>query len=186
MNEENRSKNFGLSKGEFDELTRELKRNNEVLFEQIFFSHFNECMNYVKRKYRASHDDAYDATMDAMLDFRMRLIDDKIQYGNLRFLFTQMATQFHIRNMKKYQSVDISEDHMIESDIVDFEDLEKLKVAWKNLGQNCQELLKLNFYSNMKLSAIAEQVDRSAVSIRKQKERCMSKLIDLFKLSSQS
>lgn len=177
-------KNFGLTTIEFQEMVDELRDGKDRLFERIFFTHFGDCISYVQRKYSASHDDAYDATMDAALDFRLRLIDDKIQYGNMRYLFTKMATQFYLRNIKKFRMTEIEESDILEPDQIDEDDVIMLRSSWSLLGEECKTLLSMNFYSNMKLSVIAEIKGKTAASIRKQKERCLKKLIDIFSKQS--
>ncbi len=181
---EGADKNFGLTTIEFQQMVDELREGSDQLFERIFFSHFSDCIAFVERKYSASYDDAYDATMDAALDFRLRLIDDKIQYGNMRYLFTKMATQFYLRNMKKFRMTDLEESDLLEPEQIDESDIIILRNSWSLLGEECKSLLSMNFYSNMKLSAIAEIKGKSAAAIRKQKERCLQKLMDIFSKQS--
>ena len=95
------SKNFGLTEATFERMRQDLRANDTLFFEKVFVEQFKETMAYVKREYRAAHEDAYDATMDALMDFRKRFVQGKLRYGNLRFLFTRMATQTYIRNKKK-------------------------------------------------------------------------------------
>ena len=85
------TKNFGLSEEEFVQLKAQLVRGDEKLFQVIFFAHFESCMNYLKHQYKVPHEKAYDVTMDALLLFRRKILEGKVRYGNLRFLFTQMA-----------------------------------------------------------------------------------------------
>lgn len=172
------NKNFGLSEDEFDHMVAQMKQSNNVLFEKIFFSNFKECIGFVQRKYQANFDDAYDATMDAMLEFRLRIIDGKVTYGNINFLFTKMASQKYYRNQKKYKSRDIEETDIPEADmIMDADELKYLSLSWAELGEACQRLFKLHFYGNMKLSDIARDDERTPLSVRKQKIRCLNKLM---------
>lgn len=177
---EEADKNFGLTIIEFQQMVDELRFGNDRLFERIFFNHFEDCIAYVERKYRASYDDAYDASMDAILDFRLRLIDDKIQYGNMRYLLTKMATQFYLRNTKKFKLADLNETDLLEPEQIDEEDIISLRNSWSLLGIECQSILGMNFYNSMKLSAIAEIKGKTAAAIRKQKERCLQKLMEIF------
>lgn len=173
--------NFGLNLDEFERLVSDLKRNETTLFERVFLAHFEECSAYLKREYSAKADDAYDATMDTLLEFRKRLVEGKLSYGNLRYLFTKMATQHYVRTQKAYRSHEIKETDMIEEkQAVDSDDLQQLNQAWGELGASCQDLLKWVYYGKMKLSEIAEQEQKSAASIRKQKERCIKKLKTLL------
>ena len=177
-----RNKNFGLSLSEFNELVVRLKRGDTQLFKSIFVHHFSACCQYLQKQYSGNQDDAYDATMDTLLEFRRRLVADKIKYGNLRFLFTKMASQYYQRDIMGKKtgplgSIDLTDEN--EEDF-DQEDLDRLARAWKELDENCQSILKKNYYGGMKLSDIAAQENKSPAAVRKQKERCKNKLIQLF------
>lgn len=177
-----RNKNFGLSLKEFEDLVDRLKQGDTQLFKSIFVHHFSSCMEYLQKSYSGSRDDAYDATMHTMLEFRRRLVENKIHYGNLRFLFTKMASQYYQRHIagKQTGSLDRLEIADQPDDTYDQEDLDQLSQAWKLLDEKCQTLLKMNYYGGMKLTDIAEQFSKSPAALRKQKERCKSKLIQLF------
>ena len=177
---ERMDQNFGLSQAAFDEMVHGLRHKDEQLFERIFLKHFDDCMKYVINNYNASHEDAYDASMDALLDLRTRLVEGRVVYGNLRYLLTKMATQYYMRQQKKNSTREVEDDDMIEEVEVDQEDLDLLKKAWANLGDACKNLLGLNFYSGMNLADIANLQNKAPAAIRKQKERCLKKLTDTF------
>jgi len=175
-------KNFGLSTATFQALITALKAGDETLYEKIFLAHFQDCMKYLQRKFRASHEDAYDATMDAMVVFCNRLKAGKIQYGNLRFLFTQIAGQIYVRWIKKEQlNTNIENiDLPISATPIDKEALQLLNKAWAMLGTKCANLLKDFYYGGITLNEIAGQSEKSPAAIRKQKQRCVAELRTLF------
>ena len=43
--------NFGLSLESFTELCQQLQMGDTTLFENIFLTHFSECMQYLRNKY---------------------------------------------------------------------------------------------------------------------------------------
>ncbi len=172
--------NFGLSEKEFEQLRLQLKSDDLLLFEKIFLSHFKDCIAYIEKNYRASYEDAYDATMDTLLDFRRRILLDKIKYGNLRYLFTKMATQVYLKNMSAKKSTMTPVGMKASIITPDEMDISVLDQSWPELSRECQDLLKLHFYGKAKLAEIADEVGKSASSIRKQKERCLGKLKNLF------
>lgn len=178
-------KNFDLSEDDFESLLKDLKGGNNQLFKSIFLSHSEDCMKFLKIKFNASHDDAYDAMIDTLIMFRQRLVDGKAAYGNLRFLFLQMASQHYVRVMKEQgrlvstePSVDI--DYEIETERYEDDQIETLNKAWNRLNESCRDLLKMNFYDGMKLNEIASKTNRSYQAIRKQKERCKDSLVKLY------
>ena len=179
------AKNFGLSPEDFQQLLEELWSGQDELYQRVFLTHFEDCLKYLKRQYQATHQDAYDASMDTLLIFCDRLKSGRVQYGNLRFLFTQMAGQVYLKNRrqnKKYAelptNLDLSDE--VTEDIPN-DAFEAFDQAWPQLGEGCRGLLKAFFYDKQKLKIIAQQQNRSEVALRKQKQRCIGKLQAIFK-----
>ena len=173
------SKNFQLTELQFENLVQRLKNGDNALFKQVFVAHSADCINYLKVTYKAEYEEAYDAMLDTMINFRQRLVDGKVMYGNLRFLFLQMASQHYMRQQVQKSKV-VGAEHFEEEEeeevsITD-DQLSVLSRAWKELGEVCRELLKMNFYDGLKLNEIAKQVDKTDVAVRKQKERCLEQL----------
>lgn len=180
-----KQKNFNLTEDEFKTLCIELKNGDESLFEKIFLAHFADCISFLKSKFRMQHEVAYDVTMDTLLDFRVAILRDKISYGNIRFLFTRMASQKYIRSQRKEivtQEIQSDTDLLLSGDEspVDADDLVYLDKAWAKLGEGCQQLLKSFYYDKVKLSEIAAYMEKSAPAARKQKERCLNLLRNNF------
>ena len=166
--------NFNLSKTEFNSLVDDLKQGDESLFEKIFLSHFNDCMSFLKINYKTSHTEAYDITMDTLIDFREGIIGNKYTYGNLRFLFTRMASQKLFKIRKKESKIRyIHECPEIEQifESIDNEDQTVLQMAWSALEPKNRSILKKFYYENKKLNEIGKEENRSHSATRKQKER---------------
>jgi len=176
------NKNFGLTNAEFNNLLLALNHGDESLFEQVFLTHFEDCCKYLMSTYKASSEDAYDASMSTMLEFCKRLKTGQVAYGNLRFLFTRMAGQIYLKWIKKQQkttglkNIDIME----APEDIDDESYVILNKAWNNLLKDCQTLLEEFYYTGATLEHIATVLNKSAVAVRKQKQRCVDKLRELF------
>ena len=175
---QNMGNNFGLTERTFIDLCVQLREGDETIFEIIFLEHFQDCVHFLKRKYNIDQTTAYDISMDTILQFRQKLILRKINYGNLRFLFTSMAGQIYLKSLrskKKNENL---------SSLFDTEDLEEdfqiLEKAIQDLGDGCRKLLKQNIYDNLELKDIAVMYGKSAAAVRKQKERCINRLRLLF------
>lgn len=175
-------KNFGLSEGSFSEMVEHLQAGDEHLYEKVFLHHFDSCLVFVKRKYNASHADAYDASMDAMLVFCRKLKEGNIQYGNLRFLFTQMAGQIYLKWIRRESKTEefFEIELFEEPERFDKETIKILGDAFAKLGDGCSELLKGFYYNENTLQDIAGNSDKSPAAIRKQKQRCIEKLRNFF------
>lgn len=183
--EELLDRNFGLTESEFFALRDQLRHGDDSLYQRVFLTHFEECLQYLRNQYEVEHAMAYDATMDALLLFCHRLRAGKVQYGNLRFLFTQMAGQQLMRERSEGRRwLDLEEAPIDELMDVDDDTQRAMQEAfdqsWPRLGGSCRELLANYFYHKVTLREIADEAGRSEVAIRKQKQRCMDKLRTLF------
>ena len=177
------SRNFGLNKAGFDQLLLQLKNGNESLFQTIFLDHFEDCMQYLKSTYRMSHIAAYDASMDALLLFRKKLLEGKIQHGNMRFLFTRMAYQLHLKALQKQdqiQQIPVQEWWPDDEDEFDEEAMQALEKAWNKLCHDCSNILKQFYFYKTTLQDLSTQMNINAASLRKRKQRCVEKLRSHF------
>lgn len=184
---DNPIQNFGLKKADFDQLVSDLQRGNEKLFETIFIQHFDSCRSYLMRECSAQADDAYDVTVETIIRFRQMLIDNKVQYGNLRFYFTKMAKDAYLKIIAQNKKLPTGElveneaDRAEEStEAFDEEQVAALDKSWKALGDECKNLLRQHIQEGVQLKEIAQAIEQSEVNMRKRKERCMAKLKTLF------
>lgn len=177
-------KNFGLTKTEFETLRADLQNGDQRLYERIFLQHFDDARKYLCRNDGATASAAYDAVMETMLGFRDLLAANKINYGNLRYLFTRMARQEFARTGKRgarYSDLPPEFTEIPEEDIVFLpEDYELLKRAFKMLGPACRELLRSFYFDRQTLKDIAQDQERGAPAVRKQKSRCVATLRHYF------
>ena len=171
------SKNFGLSEAQFVEVLYKLKQGDETLFERVFLAQFEDCMRYLMNRHKISRSVAYDASMEALLKFRKRLLAGKITYGNMRYLFTRMASQFLIE-AAKHPTTMLSELEETPEEVasLDKEILDALDRAWAQLCQECRKILGDFYYQKIALKTIATNSGKSEAAIRKQKQRCLEKL----------
>jgi RNA polymerase sigma factor (sigma-70 family) len=179
------NQNFGLSPEEFETLVRKLKTGDETLFEHIFRKHFDDCRRFLIFEKGVPQEDAYDLTIDTILEFRDLLIAGKIQYGNLRYLFTRIAfTDWLKRTGRKAPTIDIDD---IPFSIADENSLDwdedshaALAKAWQMLERKCQEVLRLRYYENLQIQQIAEIREAKPNSVTQESKRCMAGLKQYF------
>ena len=176
-----KDKNFGLRESEFHEMKTQLKQGDETIFEKIYLVHFKLCKLYLKSTLKASEDESHDATMQTLLNFRRSLVLDKIKYGNLNFLFTQMA---YYEVLKKRNKAIVDNDRNIEyyrSAVVDVpkEELKEHRELVRiisSLPEKQKKLIVSHYYNDMKLKEIALQQGVSSATIRKRKERILKSI----------
>ena len=178
------NKNFGLSQTQFDEMTEQLQQGDETLFETLFLSRFEACMGILMRKYRASHPDAYDCVMWAMLRMRQLMMENKVAFGNLEAYVVRMSVNKYLKQVERNREfpTEIMPEGITDSnEELELESLETLDSAWSKMGQKCQDLLKAFYYDKIELKRLTEILgDRSEASTRKRKERCLNELRRLF------
>lgn len=169
-----------MTQVEFDVLVEELKDGKEELFETIFLAHFEDCKQYLMTNHNASRGLAYDITMDTLIQFRQRILVDKTTYGNLRYLFTVMASQNLIKHHQKSKKLDgkslFVEDPPEKSEAM----YEALEYAWDSLEKDSKKLLKEYYYKKTPLIKIANKLGVTDSTMRKKKQRCLEKLRSLF------
>lgn len=175
-----KDKNFGLTEMMFQQLSGQVQAGKETMFKEVFMSHFEDCIRYLQKNYQASYDDAYDSTMNAMLLFYKKMRANKISYGNLRFLYTQMAGQIYLKWLakKNQKTVDITNMEFTDMPPKELapEAAMALENAWKRLCKECKHLLENHFYEGISLIQMAAELNKPSATLRKQKQRCMAKL----------
>lgn len=176
--------NFGFTKSEFDVFALNVRNGDETLFLTIFNEHLKDSVIYLINKFTIPHDLAYDVCMDTLLDFRIKLINDKIQYGNLRFLFTRMAVNNFIDGAKKNKKVNqainvfLGENASHDVDQEDFFIQLEQKVSL--LDDSSKQLLNDIYHCGKNAEQIAEEHKISNSTFRKRKQRILEKLKKSF------
>lgn len=175
-----KGKNFGLSQLEYDQLVSSLKQGKEELFEKIFLSHFDNCQQFLVTNHQVSYELAYDITMDTLIQFRQRILLGKTTYGNLRYLFTVMASQNLFKHYKKGKKVDLSPFYIEEVPGKSEEVYDALSSAWNSLENDSKKVLEEFYYNKTPLIKIANKLGITDTTMRKKKQRCLEKLRTLF------
>ncbi len=175
-------KNFGLSPKEFEQMVEQMRSGNYQLYEQVFLKHFQSCVDYVMFRCKAEYAEAYDSSMDAMLDLCRRIKLGRIQYGNLRFLFTRVACQYCNQRKKESQvleELDGIEPEPVRPDVPE-DLLDILEESLERIDEPCKSLLQQFYFYKQSLKELAALAGRTEVALRKQKQRCLAGLRSLF------
>ncbi len=181
--EANKKKNLGLSKVEFKAMLQDLKNGKEELIDKVYLSRFDKCINILVRNFGCSREEAYDSSIDALLEIRQDLLNDRIRYGNLETYFINRAKlKYYRRNRnKKIETVDIGEEMEFKDDSVQEESLmegelrEAIAQALSQMGEGCQDILQQFYYEEISLNEIAEKMNKTHAAVRKQASRCRDK-----------
>lgn len=176
INDKQKFKNFGLTEIQFATMIEELIQGHETLFEKAFLNHFDRSMKYLINKNGANKEVAYDITMNTLLEFRKRLLQGKVKYGNLNFLFTQMCSQRYKREMSKKIDNETYQQVNADDPTFDEEMYELLDKTIQKLGADCQSLIKDVYYNKISYKDLESKYSKAITALRKQKERCITKL----------
>lgn len=176
--------NFNLSKKEFDAFVMQLKQGDSSMFTTVFNEQFQESVQYISSKFNISSDVAYDACMDTMIVFRDKIMEDKIKYGNMRYLFTRMAANTYLDNIKRNKRINTAiavftnDDKNVNQDKEGF--FNKLDSVVNQLNEEHKSLINDLFYSTKSLEQIASEKNIAYATLRKRKERVLTRLRDRY------
>jgi len=182
--EENRKKNLGLDKGDFKKLLTALQAGDETLIEQVYLSHFKKCVNFLISSNHCSREVAYDCSIDALVEIRKDLLNNKIRYGNLGSYFTTRALSKLYKYNKKHklktlpisEDIDFLKEQEGDDALVQKELREILNTAMNNLCDECRFILKQFYYEERSLQEIGVDINKNYDAVRKQASRCRIKL----------
>lgn len=186
--EKNIKNNLGLTKAEFKKLVLRLQEGEETLIEKAYLLHFEKCVAVVAKHTSCTQALAYEAVMDALIEIRSDLQKDRIRYGNLESYFTSRAVnKFYKRNKKKkiktgplVEGLEFIDDTAQKDRLVEKELNQIVRQGIEKLGRECQEILHLFYYQDLKMTEIGEQLNKSHEAVRKQASRCRGKLKKYF------
>lgn len=179
--------NMGLTKELFTALVKELQQGNQALFEKIYLAHFEKCTSYLCNHYGANEDQAHTSTMDALIEIRKDLIQEKINYGNLAFYITRRARMklFKLKNKKSNSIKTVSIDTLITRGknqaykIFEIRDL--VGKTFSRMCEECKKLLEKKYRDGLNYSEIVQldfptisggELKTKANTLAKKAERC--------------
>jgi len=178
-----RKDNFGLSKADFLRYKENLIIGDDSFITKYMVHQLPETISFLQNKFSISREESYDCCMNTFLEFRTKMIHNKIQYGNLRFLFTRMCANNFIDAEKKKMKVQ----EAIKCFLGQKEDIPKnaefftrLESSIDNLNQEQQLLIREIYYSGKTMESIAEEQNLKYANLRKKKQRILTKLRTLF------
>ena len=175
--------NFGLSKSEFIICVDNLKAGIDDIITKHVAHQVPETTAYLKRRFSITRQESYDICMNTLLRYREKLIQDKIQYGNLRYLFIKMCINHFLDCEKKKRRVNEAVGRFLDlkSPAIDKEDLfKKLESVLTDLNPDQQLIIHKIYHSGQSMEFIAEELNISYANLRKKKERILNKMRELY------
>jgi len=171
-------------------MTEELRNGSDEYFELLFRRLFVYTYREMIETMKISEPDAKEAAIEALYEFRKKLINGKVKYGNVNYLFMVMARRKFIQGYNKRKKIGFLEDNPYEvEDIIDEievkkwseEDFLAMEEAFKSLDDKCKDLLHKIYYKKVDTGKIAKKLGINRVAVRKRKQRCLDKMREYLK-----
>ncbi len=183
-NHKRKSNNFGLTELEFQKMLDALKAGDEELFEKIFLSEAEESIKTLRRHHGRSYEDSYDAVMDTLIRFRSCLVEGKLVYGNLRYIFNRMVKFRVLKKITRTKEFSSDELELFDVPVVedeyDSDQLEKMQAIWNGLKEEERKILHLRYNLDARLKDIAQNLGITESALRKRKQRILDKIREQF------
>ena len=179
------NKNFGLTSKEFDLLVDRMRCSDNTLLEHIYQVHYKYCRDYLRERYSIDEEIAYDLFMDALIIFRTKVLNKKIVYGNLTFLYTRLTINSYMdyhRNKKRLNEALVNFAHQINQPTQVIEDsyVEILESCLVKLKAKDTLLLRQLFLDKISGEELATQLGVKYAALRRRKKRAIDRLRDLI------
>jgi RNA polymerase sigma factor (sigma-70 family) len=183
-----------MDQSEFERLVKELKAGQNSRLKYIFQENAKFCISTLIFQYKCSREDAEDIYSDSILNFREKVIQDKISVlTDLRsYLYATCKNMLLVRFKKAQriteaatvlsQAADDFEYSDDENELTYFEEIFKItEKAMTSLPEKCQALLKAFYFDRISLEEIAEKYNMANANVAKvSKSRCFQKLIQII------
>lgn len=185
---------------EFVTLKEELKAGNNRLLKNIFRENCSYCIKGLIKKFNSSAEDAEDIYMDAILNFREKIVSEKIEVlTNLRsYLFATCKNMWLARSKRKertdkaitdlYGDEEYYEIDYGNNEYPDYQEkiIELTERALSTLSDKCRQILKSFYFDRVVIEEIAEKMNFANSNVAKvSKTRCLQKLVSQVKFFEQ-
>ena len=170
-----------------------LKASDKKTLEKVYIDNRDAFINFA-RKFKLSDDDIVDVYQDAIIAFREKAVEGKLEnlscsistflFGIGKYMLFDKARKnnkkvadFPLENEAyNYKEMSIS---FIEETPNEFQLL--LQKGFDSLGKKCKEVLTLFYYRGFTIDEIAEKLNYNNKNVVKsQKSRCIKQLKDII------
>jgi RNA polymerase sigma factor (sigma-70 family) len=178
---------YSLKKDSLHQIKSELLAGNNSCLKVIFEKYGNYCVQVLRKKTRCTLEDAEDILMDAVLNFREKIITGQIEFltNTKSYLFNTCYNMWLVKYQKeKVQDSKIA--HVV-NELYDTDNVIHRKGAMKDigyaalnkLGDKCQQILNLYYLENLRMEDISTIMGFASASVAKtSKSRCFKKLME--------
>jgi RNA polymerase sigma factor (sigma-70 family) len=174
---------------ELRELIFNLRAGDTNHLKRVFEENASYCILGLVRKHKCFREDAEDIYVDAIINFREKLLDGKIEFlTDIRsYLFATCNNMFLARTKRVERVNKAVQEFYIEKQIFPKDDetgsrdelFALTEEGLSSLGEKCRNLLKSFYFDKLGLEEIALKFTMANGNVAKvSKSRCLQRLID--------
>lgn len=173
----------------FHEIALAFKNNEEHVLKKLYQEHYKMVEQYILQN-SGDKDDAKDIYQEAFVAVWRNIQLDKFvpQHSNSlgAYIFQVSKNKWisHLRSVKNKNSVALdtgTETIAEETSEEAVNDIEKVAGYFKQLGEQCKEVLSRFYYNKESMKAIAARFNWTEATAKNNKYRCLEKLRSLLK-----
>lgn len=181
-----------MNQEDFSTLKEQLKSGQNDYLKVIFEEHGTYCISNIQRKFKCPLEDAEDILVDAILNFRDKILQEKITHiTSIRnYIYT---TCVNMKREKDYYTYKKKEkEHEVTLFLYDEndsfqeykEELLTLSLdSFQKLGESCQQILRYFYIYKYSMTEIASKMGLSnANTATVTKARCYKKWLEIVKI----
>lgn len=171
-----------------ESLTEAIKANSTVALQKLYEQNYPKVEVHILRN-NGSKDQAKDIFQEAMIALWKAVKSDRFEAKSPTalqgYLFTIAKNKWtdYLRSSSFKKEISSEKvmtyledtDVEVEDDVLELR-LRKARVAFRQLGTDCKDLLTKFYFDKMSLASIAQLLDLDKASARNKKYRCMQKL----------
>ncbi len=168
-----------------------IKANKEAALKQFYQEEYPKTERYVREK-GGTAEQAKDIFQEAFIAVWRNVQLEKVQLDNgaklSAYLYQVAKNKWidylrsgHYKNTMAVSDLHDGFDTADELPEEQHQYLEAVKIAFKQLSENCKEVLNRFYYKNESVLVIAEAMEWTEATVRNNKYRCMERLRDMLK-----
>lgn len=175
-----------------------LRSGDETPLYELYRLYRDEFINWSKSNYKATDEQAKDAFQDAILDFHQNVIHGKLtEFTSTIKTYLFQIGKHKLLNIRKKEARLTYHDalHLIENgEVENFMEeenkaytQEQISKAIEKLPEDCQQVLKLFYFSEYDMESIAREMNyKNADTAKSKKSLCLKNLMTELKKISMS
>lgn len=159
----------------------------------VYDAVYPDCINFMKRTFNCSTDDAHDAVMDAFVVLVHKIKQDAYVNENLKSFLFKVSKNLWLNKSKRDRRLVDWDPKVLETLLIDTgenQDAEDEKEllgqaisAIKSMPKRCNSILSLTLIDGLSLDAVTEILKyKSKEVLKSMKSRCMKNLIKILKM----